>query len=262
MKRALLVGINTYPGCPLNGCVNDVSDMAQTLVGSFGFQHDDIRLVTDARATTEAIKDRLSWLVSGTTAGDTLYFHYSGHGAIFPLRDAAGNVTESHGSLCPVDFDWTRDHAIFDTDLRDIIDTVADGVEFLFVSDSCHSGTLMRGFRLWQPRFFPPPADIAWRLQTAAAKGIAPTMLVPHDKCGFISGCTFEQESADALIGGRYNGALSYYLRQQLETDAGRQLALGPLVAAVVSTLASNNYPQTPQLHGPDPLRARAFLAV
>ena len=29
MNRALLVGINKYPGQPLNGCVNDVQDMEQ-----------------------------------------------------------------------------------------------------------------------------------------------------------------------------------------------------------------------------------------
>ncbi|HET7402221.1 MAG TPA: caspase family protein, partial [Usitatibacter sp.] len=31
-NRALLVGINAYPGQPLNGCVNDVKDMAGLLV--------------------------------------------------------------------------------------------------------------------------------------------------------------------------------------------------------------------------------------
>jgi hypothetical protein len=31
MDRALLVGINKYPGCPLYGYVNDITDMANFL---------------------------------------------------------------------------------------------------------------------------------------------------------------------------------------------------------------------------------------
>ncbi len=52
MNKAVLVGINEYPGCPLEGCVNDVSDMAQFLTSKCGFAPRDIRLVTDAQATT------------------------------------------------------------------------------------------------------------------------------------------------------------------------------------------------------------------
>jgi hypothetical protein len=51
MNRAFLVGINAYPGNSLNGCVNDITDMAQFLVERCGFQHADIRLLTDGRAT-------------------------------------------------------------------------------------------------------------------------------------------------------------------------------------------------------------------
>ena len=63
-NRALLVGINAYPGQPLRGCVNDVSDMAKFLVEKCQFASDDIRLLVDARATTEGIYDRLGWLLT------------------------------------------------------------------------------------------------------------------------------------------------------------------------------------------------------
>jgi hypothetical protein len=36
-NRALLVGINRYPNVPLDGCVNDVKDMANLLVSRCGF---------------------------------------------------------------------------------------------------------------------------------------------------------------------------------------------------------------------------------
>ena len=37
MNRALLVGINKYPSSPLNGCINDIQDMADFLVGKCKF---------------------------------------------------------------------------------------------------------------------------------------------------------------------------------------------------------------------------------
>ncbi|HEY5190527.1 MAG TPA: caspase family protein, partial [Candidatus Deferrimicrobium sp.] len=60
MKKALLVGINRYPdpGNELKGCVNDVRQMADTLKSRYGFAGDgNMRILTDARATTKAILD-------------------------------------------------------------------------------------------------------------------------------------------------------------------------------------------------------------
>lgn len=262
MKRAVLVGINAYPGQPLNGCINDVEDVAQALVDKFGFAHDDIRLLTDARATTAGIRERLDWLTKSARAGDTLLFHYSGHGTQFPIRDDAGSVAENHGAICPVDFDWSREKVLLDTDLRELIDKTPAGAEFIYVSDSCNSGSLTRGMRRWRPRFYFPPADIAWRIQTAAVKGLVPQTLTEHDRCALISGCTFEQESADASIDGRYNGALTYYLLRALKAPGGYDQPLKPLVAGIVSALTHDGYPQTPQLHGPDAIQAQAFLVA
>jgi len=42
---------------------------------------DDIRVVTDERATKKAIMERLTWLVKGAKVGDRLLFHFSGHGS-------------------------------------------------------------------------------------------------------------------------------------------------------------------------------------
>jgi hypothetical protein len=260
MKRALLIGINQYPGQPLNGCVNDITDMANYLVSTHGFASADIRLLTDARATADGIRDRIKWLVEGAQAGDTLLLHYSGHGTLFPVRDAAGNVTEVHGALCPVDFDWTEPHAIFESELRDLIDLAPTGAEFIFVSDSCHSGTLMREMLTYRPRVFMPPPDIEWRLRTAKDMGIAPQLFEVHDRCGFISGCRQDQTSADALIDGRYNGALTYYLLQSLKGGEDK-IALTTLISNVRSRLSTAAYEQEPQLHGPDEVLGRGFLS-
>ena len=76
-----MIGINSYPGCPLSGCLNDISDAAEELVKGFGFKSASIRLLADKRATAKAWLDGLRWLVKDAKAGDRLLLWYSGHGA-------------------------------------------------------------------------------------------------------------------------------------------------------------------------------------
>ena len=78
-EKALLVGINRYPGSPLAGCVNDISDMAERLVEMFGFKIENVRLLVDERATAAAIRERIDWLVK-VKKGARVFFHFSGHG--------------------------------------------------------------------------------------------------------------------------------------------------------------------------------------
>ena len=142
VRKALLVGINKYPGCPLQGCINDMQSMSAFLIGYCGWNVSEIRLLNDERATTAAIRDRLEWLVGFATPGDRIFFHYSGHGRQMAKRDYLGKVSRLHDCICPVDFDWSREHALLDTDFADIFADIPVGVDFTWISDSCHSGDL------------------------------------------------------------------------------------------------------------------------
>jgi len=91
-KRAVLVGIN-YPGTDgeLKGCLNDVARMRRCLVDRFGFDEAGIRVLADADPSTPPptganIRRELERLVAGARAGDTLFFHYSGHGLQLPAE--------------------------------------------------------------------------------------------------------------------------------------------------------------------------------
>jgi hypothetical protein len=270
MKRALLIGINEYISQRhLYGCVNDIEDMANYLVAKHGFVSADIRLLTDARATADGIRERIEWLVDGVNPGDTVFLHYSGHGTLFPVRDAAGKVTEVHGSICPVDFDWTVAHAIFETELRKAINRTPKEAEFIFVSDSCHSGNLTRELDPdapqpppFEPRGLIPPLDIAWRLRTARELGIQPTTLEVHDNCGFISGCKEDQTSADTSFNNRSNGALTYFLLKNLQGAQGVHSLKTLIEEDVAPGLKQVGFDQEPQVHGPDAVLGRGFLAL
>lgn len=260
--KALLVGINAYPGCPLNGCINDVTDMAQHLVSQCEFDQGSIRLLVDERATTQGILERLQWLIDGAKAGDRLFFHYSGHGAQVPTRNALGEVDNLDEVICPVDFDWSDSHMIRDKDFHRIFASVPEGVEFIWVSDSCHSGDLSRGFQKSFSKTMPMPADINWRMKTAKALGLTPRgMGTPETpiNVALISGCRSNQTSADAFINGRYNGACTYFLIQELNKNSKATLA--EVLLGLDASIGAAHYEQVPGVEGSAAIVNTAFLA-
>jgi hypothetical protein len=109
-RKALLVGINDYsphgPGGPdLNGCVNDVKDVAHTLnaLGIVPVRPGSMRILTDTRATRKNIMEGLAWLIRGSKSGDVLVFHYSGHGS--QLVDTEGEeLDRKDETICPHDY--------------------------------------------------------------------------------------------------------------------------------------------------------------
>jgi metacaspase-1 len=264
VNRALLVGINAYPGQPLRGCINDVNDLAQLLVDKCNFQQGDIRFLVEAQATAAAIKEALSgWLVQPASSGDRLLFHFSGHGSILPGHD--GNV---HDVICPVDFDFTEERALSDLDFENIFVPLPDNVQFNWVSDSCHSGNLAKDFagslHYRAPRFLVPPPNIMAQINALRERQVAPRLLsraMEHLKGAFIAGCQTDETSADAIFGDRYNGALTYYLLQDLKASAGLEQKLTVVVKNVSSLLSANGYSQHPQLRGTPAICEKTFLA-
>jgi len=273
MNRALLVGINNYPSPnQLHGCVNDVSDMANFLVSKCGFAHDDVRLVTDARATAKNILDRIGWLLTGIGKGDRILFHYSGHGAQVPARNPQGQTDRVDEVICPVDFSFDDDSTMIrDKDFVRLFGNVPAGVEFNWVSDSCFSGGLTKAMMAMPKnvttckcKSFEMPADIAWRAQTAAAKNIQPLGMKGAAKqlnVALISGCSATEESNDADIGGRFNGALTYYLLSVLKGANGLKLPLTQVVKTVSGDLQQAGFThQHPELLGSTAIGKKAFL--
>ncbi len=85
--RALLIGIN-YSGSPveLQGCVNDAKNMKNVFL-RHGYPNDSSHMVVltddshdrNYMPTANNIFKAMQWLVQGVTAGDVLFFHYSGY---------------------------------------------------------------------------------------------------------------------------------------------------------------------------------------
>lgn len=112
-KLALLVGINQYSANKsLNGCVTDVELQRELLVHRFGFQPEDILILSDKQATREKIETAfVEHLGKQAKPGDVVIFHFSGYGSQVKMPSSpAQNNYESASlasllsdSLVPVD---------------------------------------------------------------------------------------------------------------------------------------------------------------
>jgi len=210
--------------------------------------------MTDSRATKARIMDGLAWLVRDVAAGDRLLFHFSGHG--FQVTDLDGDETKDRQDeiLCPHDMDWDGVY-ITDDDLARVLGGVPQGVNLEVLLDSCHFGTGTRelaGVALLPPelrmrqRYLPPPVDVASRMDEDMETVRLLRATNPRRHVLF-TGCRDNQTSADAFIGGSYNGAFSYYLCKHIRDTQG-EITRGELIKRVRASIKFNGYSQVPQL--------------
>ena len=162
-RRALLVGINRYPDAAnrLDGCVNDVFLMS-SLLQECELEPEEIRVVLDERATTDAILERMHWLLDDVPPGGERILFYSGHGAQIPSYSPNGEVDHLDECLVPVDFDWNPAHAIRDKQFVEFYSQLGYDTRFVAIFDCCHSGGMTRdgGPRI---RGITPPDDVRHR---------------------------------------------------------------------------------------------------
>jgi len=274
VKKAVLVGVNDYKGVSdLNGCINDVKDMHFTLKSLFRFETENIRALTDARATKANILERLQWLVSGAKPGDFLVFQFSGHGSQIRDRDGDELSDGMDEILCPHDMDWDGTF-IVDDDLNKLFSGLPDGVILEVFLDCCHSGTGLKEIGGLTPppdlapptptlnRFLPPPVDIEFRFadeidqlkQRGFKKGFEEKGTKNHV---LWAGCMDNQTSADAYIGGAYHGAFTYYLNSHLRREP--KISRKRLLEKVRASLRHGGYSQIPQLELEATTRSRAL---
>lgn len=86
-KYALVIGINRYydkpgvlHGSVLRGCVNDANAIKGMLIKRFGYQAQDITILTDEAASRKAVDNAVNAILQKIKAGDAFVFYFSGHG--------------------------------------------------------------------------------------------------------------------------------------------------------------------------------------
>merc|ERR1712146_390040 len=220
--------------------------------------------------TRENIIRAMHWLVEGAQEGDSLFFHYSGHGGT--QKDDAQESDEADGqdeTLIPVDYK-TNGVIVDDEIHRILVAPLPRGVRITAITDCCHSGSI---FDLPYTYTIDGSLDVHEvdnRMVAIKAALSAGKALIDGDKMAAakhslsavmamvkkdggsngkpvvvrksladviqFSGCKDEQTSADAHIEGEHTGAMSWAFIEAFEQHGHEQTytqLLGNIRAAV-----------------------------
>ncbi|KAI8922442.1 caspase domain-containing protein [Powellomyces hirtus] len=283
-KKALLVGVN-YKGTKseLRGCINDVQNIKNFLTTKFGFPDtpQNMIVLTDDnpnmhfRPLRQNILQAMQWLVAGAKAGDSLFFHFSGHGSQQTDKDG----DESDGTdetICPEDYQTAGQ--ITDDMMNSImVRPLAAGVRLTALFDCCHSGSSLDLPFTYLPNGTLKEKTAAKRLGGAAmdvAKGFSKGGILGAGMSLFkaansitnqgaskdqlvatkgnlfadvvmLSGCKDKQTSADAHIEGSHTGAMTYGFTKALSMY--HSPSYGQLLGEI-RNLLQGKYSQRPQL--------------
>ncbi|KAH7537736.1 hypothetical protein FEM48_Zijuj03G0124500 [Ziziphus jujuba var. spinosa] len=239
-KRALICGVSyRYTRHELKGCVNDAKCMKYLLVNKFNFPESSIVMLTEEetdpyrRPTKHNIRMALYWLVQGCRPGDSLVFHYSGHGS--QQRNYNGDEVDGYDeTLCPLDFE-TQGMIVDDEINATIVRPLPAGAKLHAIIDACHSGTVLdlpflcrmdrTGRYVWEDH---RPRSGVWK-GTSGGEVIS------------FSGCDDDQTSADTSALSRITstGAMTYSFIQAIER--GHATTYGNMLNAMRTTIRNTD---------------------
>ena len=251
--RALLIGINyTGSAAELKGCVNDVKSVLFA-IKDMGFTTDRVRtLVEDTRMdyfyslpTKANILSSLNWLVESSQSGDSLFLHFSGHGA--SVKDSSGDEDDGMDeAMAPLDY--LEAGLITDDEIYDIlIRRLPKGVRLTAVLDCCHSGTLLD-----------LPYLLSGTEQSLFVSGVPDRTARSEVEAEVVmfSGCRDNQTSSDvadtSMFGSTNNSAGGACTNAFLEVLYGRKnskkITYITLLQKMRSSLRQKGFQQVPQL--------------
>ena len=212
------IGLNSVDPAHYNGwsgqlraCENDARDM-QSIADKKGF---DTRLLLTQDATSANVLQALGDAASQLEKGDIFFLTYSGHGG--QVRDTNSDEDDHR-----MDETWVLfDRQLVDDELYALWGGFKAGVRILVLSDSCHSGSVVRmapPMLSGGPRVRLMPRQVCEKVEAAhealyreiqAANPGAEEAKVKASVL-LISGCMDNQTSLD----GEQNGAFTGMLKQ------------------------------------------------
>jgi hypothetical protein len=232
-KFASLIGINyKNTSNELNGCINDTKNIKNLLqekygFNNFGFLTDD----TPTKPTKQTIIYSLTSLLKNSISGDSLFFLYSGHGTC--TTDLNNDELDGQDELIVPINATSINMCISDDELNLIIkNNLKPGVTLFALFDSCFSGTVL---------------DLKYNLDSSDTVIVNPSNQDTLGQVFMISGCTDQQTSADAFIGGKSSGAMTFAFIQTIK-QYGTSITLKQLVTNMRQLLSDSGFEQIPQL--------------
>ena len=242
LKKVLLIGINYLeaPMYRLNGCINDVKN-AQILLNKYYPNCREFRILTDdtsnisLKPTKRNIIDSINWLVKDLKKGESVYFHYSGHGGL-TLDLNKDEISGRDSCIYPINNG--KIEMIIDDELKSLlVNRIPTNCKCFAVLDSCHSGSAM---------------DLRFNINCHALDKLIITQNNNYPKTKgsiiFLSGCLDSQYSADTVNSlNEPTGALTNALLDTWNTY-GINIKFKHMLWDIRSLLKTRGYEQIPQL--------------
>jgi hypothetical protein len=228
-RRSIHIGLNSvdpdhYDGWvgTLMACEFDAEDM-QKLAESRGFQ--PTKLLTQ-QAKADAVVAEIDKAANELSDGDFLFLTYSGHGGQVPDKNAEEEPDRSDETWC------LYDRQLVDDELYALWAKFQPGVRIFVLSDSCHSGSVLRNIEdedvvpnvvanretaaAQSPRRRALPLDVMVKTYRAHADDYdAIQKAVPSSAKAdvgatvlLISGCQDDQTSLDGISNGLFTETL------------------------------------------------------
>lgn len=244
--HALLIGINAYPSHPLSGCINDVKAVEAYLKKMYDAQstfHLRVNRITDE----EAIKPARENIIKGFSFfneakdGDVCLFYYSGHGSFSKAPEEFWTERDGYlESFVCIDSRLQGGRDLMNKEVGFLISKALEnkpGVQFIAITDCCHSGTITKALRenKWKERSFVAdftPKSIesylgfgetvngqpAYRIDAAQGKR---KVTVQQGKHIHLAASQENQTAKELMIDGVQHGAFTYSLLKTLYNNRG-----------------------------------------
>jgi hypothetical protein len=242
LKRVLLIGINYIEdnNNKLNGCINDIINIENKLRIT-NPECIEYRKLSDnqtdplLKPTRKNIIDGINWLVKGLKSGESVFFHYSGHGGL--TLDLSGDEISGNDS-CIYPICDGKIEIITDDELKAIlVNKIPSGCKCFAVLDCCHSGSAL------DLRYiFSAPSYGKINVSQDDKYPKTPGSII------FLSGCQDNQTSADTVNSKNVpTGALTNALLSVWSTY-GINIKFKYLLWDIRTSLKKAGYDQIPQL--------------
>jgi hypothetical protein len=230
MVRALVIGIDEYDAVPnLKGAAADARDF-EAVLRKLGLR--DLTVLIDRAASRRAVQAAMERLRKEARAGDLVLLALAGHGAREPERVKGSNADGFEKSFLFSGFDRFGPRTaerMLSTEIKAWIHRLEQqGIDVLFVADTCHGGGLIR-------QVDPRAGELSYRtvgqiaLHDDDLKPISTTADAFRDEADFkrltfLAAADKETKAPEVPIPGipGLRGALSYAMARALEGAVDR----------------------------------------
>lgn len=265
-KLALLVGVNNYQNIvSLKGSITDVYLQRELLIHRFGFNPQDVLVVSDESAikpTRQGILQAFEeHLIKQAKPGDTVVYHFSGHGSQVSDPDS-GFEDNLNSTFVP------SDRIISQSGNQKTVSDITGKTLFLLMSaintenltvvlDSCYAGGGKRGNVTIRSiaggqEYTSSTLELEYQQKWLSSLGISPQELEQRRKKGIAKGVVIASARKDQLATEAYlddfvTGAFTYLMTQYLWQESSKapvENVIANISRSINSIFPANQVPE------------------